>query len=193
MFDYAEAGKGMAGRLSRRFSFGGNLLIWPKYPEILLPYLQNQRFWSCKTTKLDQNWFDFVDTVYFNQESPFDTLFGCLFQVDHRDLDIIQWQIFWFLGPGAWHVWNMMIMSQDIFEGLKVWERKHRQNYVKGWFQQNAICSYLFITLHCFQEELNLVDGWTRLPVRITATMHVAFFSDCKSHSTRSGCFCTWG
>ena len=27
MFDYAEAGKGMAGCLSRRFSFGGNLLI----------------------------------------------------------------------------------------------------------------------------------------------------------------------
>lgn len=84
-------------------------------------------FDRCKTTKLDQNWFDFVDTVYFNQESPFDTLFGCLFQVVHRDLDI-QWPIFWFLGPGVWHVWNMMIMSQDIFEGLKVWERTHTKS-----------------------------------------------------------------
>lgn len=44
MFDYAEAGKGMAGRLSRRFSFGGNLLIWPKYPEILLLFAKRQNW-----------------------------------------------------------------------------------------------------------------------------------------------------
>lgn len=160
------------------WSFDLTKILWDSIAisaksEVLIP---------AKNDKTGSKLIWFCRYCFFCHESPFDTLFGCLFQVVHRDLDI-QWPIFWFLD-------RLTCMKQDIIEGLKVWERTRTQLCKR---MISTKCYMFIFVYHIALLPRRAGSGWKRLPVRIIATMRVAFFSDCKSHSTRSGCFCTWG
>ena len=120
-----------------------NPLIWPKYLEIKLPISE-----ILITTGLSF----LINTCFFLTTN---LLLMLLLGASSRwsiEIWIVNGNV---LIPESRSFWNMMIMSQDI-SSVSRFGKEHTKLCKR---RMILICSQCSITLHCFQEELDLVES----------------------------------